>query len=411
MALNRLAQIGFELDSLTSGVEITTHGFTGSVLSVLTTSVVHTGTYAQSWTATTQRGTDDYQFSAGTGTAYIQGWFYFTGYPNGNCTLLEGGDAAASIGGIYMNSSGQLGTAYFSSGAFVYDTIVTSAVSLNVWHYLEVECVTTSSNAQTIVTRLDGTQISSKAGTQTFAANAQNLVVWGAFCLSSDNAGAGTGTIATFYVDDIIVDGDGYPGGASLLRVTPNATGDSNGFLVNVGGTAGSSNNYTRVDEVTPDNATSYNASNVLNASDLFRVGASGLSSVTINCVSVGGVVANITGVDATTAIELQAEQTSGGTIQKSSSIIPDTTTWSTNGKSAPHNYPLIMYTDPTGATWTPTTLGSMQIGYTLDASHTDAVGVTTLWAYVDYTPVAVTTLPPGLEIITRQAVNRAGTY
>lgn len=397
--MGRLATIGFELDTLTSGVEITTHGFTGSVLSSLSQTHVHGGAWAQSWAATSQRGTDDYQFSTGSGTVFAQGWFYFTGNPNGNCTLLEFGSAAASLGGIYMNSSGQLGTVYFVGSTATYDTTVTTTMSQNTWHYLEVGLVATGTNAQTIVTRLDGVQISSKSGTATFAANGITIVVWGVFCLSADNGGAGTGTISTFYFDDLVVnDNTGsfqntWPGGTTLVRVLPSGAGDSNTFATQVGGTAGSANNYTRVDEVTPDNATSYNASNTLAVSDLFVVGSSSIASgSTINVVQVGGVVANITGVDTTTAMEFQAERASGGTIATSSPIVPDATTWATNGKSAPHNYPLTLYQDPTSTNWTTATIASMQIGYKISTIHTDAIGITSVWAYVDYTPSTLAT-------------------
>ena len=149
-------------------------------------------------------------------------------------------------------------------------------------------------------------------------------------------------------------------------------------------------NNYTRVDEVTPDDATSYNASDTANASDLFTVGSNSIASnAAINLVQVGAVFANITTADTTTALKLQIEQTSGGTIYKSNAIVPDSTTWVTDSPAGTTvNYPVTLAVDPTGAGWTTTTLGSMQIGYLLSTAGTHSIGVSTLWAYVDYTPV-----------------------
>ena len=69
---------------------------------------------------------------------------------------------------------------------------------------------------------------------------------------------------------------------------------------------------------------------------------------------------------------------------------MPNSTTWKTNATTTTLGYPITAYTDPDGAAWTNTTLDSMQIGYKLTTAPGTAgrrIDVTTIWAYVDYTP------------------------
>lgn len=388
----RLASIGFELGTLTSGIEITTHGFTGSVLSSISTTQVHSGTNSSAFTATAQRGTDDYQFSSGAGTAIARGWFYFTGNPGGNCTLLEFGTASVSIGGIYMNSSRQLGTVYFNGTAFTYDTTVTSALTLNAWHYLEVKIVATATNVQSITTRVDGLIIRNIIGAQTLAANAMTLAVWGAFCLTTDNGGTGTGTIATFYVDDIAInDNTGtsqtdWPGNSSFIKVSPSGAGDSNTFATQTGGTAGSANNFTRVDETPPDDATTFNGSNTTSQSDLYAVslGASLPNNAIINVVQVG-VRYRASVASAESAFKVQIEKKTGGTVSQSAAITPTSTTFTTNANAVPLNPPLTLYKDPDGNTWDPLNATNWQIGMIISTGSTNRADITNVWAYIDY--------------------------
>jgi hypothetical protein len=391
----RLYSIGFELDSVTSGVEMTTHNSAGGTASTISSTVANSGTYSDKFTTTGSGfSTDVYEYSTGAGVIFVRAYVYFTGYPGTNCSFLALTDASTSYtcGAMYMNSSGKIGIEWYTgSNVQNYGTNLTAAISLNAWHYIELKVDTSTTEVQIVTGKVDGVQIDSQTGSNTSVTANQNVeVYWGVFGESSEG-----GAIAATYFDDIVInDNTGsfqntFAGPGHLLRYSPNAAGDSNTFATNVGGTAGTSNNYTRINEVTPNNATSYNAS-ITAASDLFAVGAVGGSlpaGSTINVVQVGGVIANITGADTTASLQFQAEQTSGGTIAKSAAVIPDTTTWTTNNKTAPKNYPLTLYQDPTSTNWTTSTIASMQIGYLVDFSHTDALGISTVWAYVDYTP------------------------
>ncbi|MFE7188013.1 hypothetical protein, partial [Streptomyces erythrochromogenes] len=65
---------------------------------------------------------------------------------------------------------------------------------------------------------------------------------------------------------------------------------------------------------------------------------------------------------------------------------------WATHKAAAPYPYQLTSYTNPqTGAAWTAAGLDTAQIGYRANVSQTTARRVSTLWALVEFQPVATT--------------------
>jgi len=194
-------------------------------------------------------------------------------------------------------------------------------------------------------------------------------------------------TTADVLFDDVVVSDSPIGGNDRIIHYHADSAGDSNGFATQVGGTAGSSNNFTRVNETTPDDATSYNASATLNAEDMFGVenltiGAYG----TISAVGLGARFTNLSGADATTAIKFQLMKQSGGTKSQSSAIIPNSTSWLTNAPSAPATYPLMTTATPDGEEWSRRYLDSMQGGYIITAAGVQAIAVSNLWWSIAYT-------------------------
>lgn len=255
-----------------------------------------------------------------------------------------------------------------------------AALSTNTWYRIEFSYIRSSG---TITAYIDGVQFATGASTTN---------------MSMDTLRLGMIDTATcdFFFDDMAVNDSsgtaqtGLPGDGKVIRLSPNAAGDANGFLVQVGGTGGSANNFTRVSETTPDDATTYNGAALLNAEDLFNCTDSGITATdVVNVVSVGVRMADLVGADATAAFKIEIEKTSGGTKTQSATLIPNSTTWLSNATVAPKTYPLITYTDPDGAAWVLSTLDSMQIGYIQTAINVQTIAVSTIWAYVDYTPVS----------------------
>lgn len=375
----RLVTSSFELNSLTSGVEVD-GTITGSP--TIVTSPVHTGTYALQCTTSAAQAYIRYNpYTSNTSNKiYVRAWINISSYPASGGTADIIGIYTSSITALAklkLTSTGTLTTINSTNGTI---GTASAALSTGTWYCVEFY-LDSSVNNGTVEGRLNGTLFTSAAGNAT--AGAARVLV-----------GIFNTTTATINFDDIAVNDNtgssqtGYPGLGQIVRATPNAAGDSNGFATAVGGTAGAANNYTRVNETTPDGTSTYNASNTLNASDLFGISLPAIPTGSIiNCVVVGGQCANITAADATTAFKWQIEKTSGGTISKSAAIIPNSTTMTVNkGQPGASTYLHTLYNDPDGNPWTPATVASMQVGYTLSAAHTNPVAISTVWALVDYT-------------------------
>jgi hypothetical protein len=237
--------------------------------------------------------------------------------------------------------------------------------------------------------RLDGVVFATTTTAATI--DGTNAFVWG----NTD----GDSTLNIYFDDIAVNDTSGsaqtsYPNDGKVLYLRPNAAGDINTFATQTGGTAGAANNFTRVDEVTPNDATDFNGSSTLNEEDLFNFGNSGIgASDTVNVVEVHGRFRNST-ADATAKVTFEIEKTSGGTKTSSAAITPNSTTWRTNvaGTTEPKTAAIVTYTDPDGAAWTQSTLDSLQAGYKLTTGPGTAgrrIDVTAVWVVIDYTPGA----------------------
>lgn len=393
---------GFELQSVTANVE---GGDANSTTPLaISTSIFHgtSGTVGglaalqMNVTVAAQPGWDTNFTPTATpiSSGYARVYLYIGTAPSAAQNLIfdiYAGGASAVYFGLTLSSALVLQGFYTANGTTGNAVTGTQTLSLSTWYYIELFWNGTT-GTWTTTYRVNGVQLSST----TFSATAGGLDT-----VSMGMAGITVSTLTlanvtgNIYFDDLVVNDttgsfqNTWAGAGYLARATPNATGDANGFATVVGGTAGATNNFTRVDELTPDNATTYNASNTANAQDLFKVSTPTIpAGATVNGVFVGVRIANITAADVTTALEVQAEQQASGTIASSSAIAIDTTTWETNAKAVPRLlYPLNLYQDPTSTNWTLTTIGSMQIGYKLTTAHTDTIGISTVWAYVDYTP------------------------
>lgn len=261
-----------------------------------------------------------------------------------------------------------------------------SALSLNTWYMVELKSDASPASGSRVIEGRLGGSVFATSSTQT-----QGNVLQ--YAVGGNINGETVGNLELYWDDLALNDSTGasqtsYPGEGHILHLRPSATGDANGFGTQTGGTAGSTNNWTRVSEIAPDDATSFNGSAVLNTEDLFKVtnpawvGLGG--NDTISVVMVGARMRNNT-ADATTALKLEIEKTTAGTIAQSAAIVLNTTTWSTNATAVPHNYPLILYQDPDASNWIPATLATAQVGYKLTTAGTNRIEVTTIWMSVDF--------------------------
>ncbi|MGW3330614.1 hypothetical protein ACWDF9_08740 [Streptomyces rubiginosohelvolus] len=233
--------------------------------------------------------------------------------------------------------------------------------------------------------------------------------------------GAQLAATTDLYIDDVAINDtsgsvqNGLPGAGAVVHLRPTAAGDANDWATAVGGTAGAANNWGRVAEVPPDDATSYNQTTVTGTTttDDFNVtdsGAAGIGSYdSVTLVQVGGRIAS----NATTAASIvyRLKGQSGGTVQESTSVPVANTSWSVHAGVSPRPYRLTAYTNPQdGAAWTPAALDNIQIGYRGDVSQTTVRRVSTLWALVEVVPAASAPLPFASETGTAQALGRRRT-
>jgi hypothetical protein len=221
------------------------------------------------------------------------------------------------------------------------------------------------------------------------------------------------------YIDDVAVNDttgsvqNGLPGPGSVVHLRPNAAGDANGWATAVGGAAGAANNYIRVNETPPNDATSYNQTTATGTTtiDDFNVedrATAGIgSSDTITLVQVGGRVASDNTTAASIVYRLKGQ--ASGTVQESASVTVANTSWSVHAGQSPRPYQLTAYVNPQGsAAWTPSALDGIQIGYRGDVSQTTVRRVSTLWALVEYVPATSAALTLASETDGGQSLGKA---
>lgn len=222
---------------------------------------------------------------------------------------------------------------------------------------------------------------------------------------------SGVATTTDVYMDDVAINDDtgsvqnGLPGPGAVVHMLPNAAGDNNLWATAVGGTAGGANNFTRVNERTPDDGTSYNQTTATGTTtiddfNLESAASAGIGSAdTITCVQVGGRVASDVTTAASIVYRLKAQ--AAGTVLESATVpVNNTSTagaWGVHRGQSPRPYQLTSYVSTQdGSAWTAAKLDTAQIGYRGDVSTTTVRRVTTLWALVDFIPIFA--LGPALE-------------
>jgi hypothetical protein len=392
--MSRVWTCGFENQSVTAMVEsdsitgtctidTTTKRSGGASLKVNPSSASAYGTTQFSWTS--QEG------DATANAYYFRGYIYITAYPTSISTTLPNNDvsifevnAGSAVLLVSIDGSGAL-RLYDYTPALVGSP--SAALALNTWYRIEFAyCAEAGSTILELL--VNGTNV---ATTTTNASNLDPTV------FRYGNS-VGTATMTIYYDDMAINYNDGssqsiYPGSGKVIFLKPNAAGDASNWAANrTGGTAGNGNNYTRVNETPPNDATSFNGSVTLNEEDLHNCADSGISSkdkVNVVCVGVRFRRAAVSGTSS--AFKLEIEKTSGGTKTQSGAIVSVGTGWYTNNQTlGPSNYRLITYADPDGAPWTQATLDSMQIGYKISTGTATRVDVSTVGACVDYPPAII---------------------
>jgi hypothetical protein len=379
----RLFSTGFELNSLTANVEFTN---TAGTLSIVTSpSPVRSGTYALRANPAAATGivTRAIYGADQNIVGYVRLYLYIASLPGGNDAIIRFSTTAnTNRAGIRLTSGGVLQLINSSSVQVGSDS---SALSTGQWYMIELR-IDATTNPGTVEARLNG---------QVFASGSNNIQgSWARIQFGSMTAAM----TADLYFDDIVVNDttgsfqNTYPGPGRILHLYPTGAGDQTQWTI--GGSTPAATNWQSVNEVTPDNAVTLVSSNTLSQEDWYDVASPAIGAGdVINVVQVGGRFNNNT-ADAVTAFVFQLMKASGGTVAQSASIIPNTTSMTTNSAAADYSFPITLYRDPDSINWSKVTLDTMQIGQRITAGGTNNIQVTTIWVVVDYTPSTPMTLP-----------------
>lgn len=377
----RLWSSGFELQTTTAGEEWTTTTNSPSV----STSVMRSGDASLRCNPTATTANIAQYFSTGgmgAGSVYVRFYLRIATAPDGQEDIFRlSSDVNGDLVAVRMNTDRTLefwdiilGPAQFDTDSF--------ALDLNTWYRIEVSYV-----VDTWTMRIDGTTIANDTSASYTGAD-----------LNDFSLGCITATTADLYFDDVAVnDTNGtaqtsFPGVGSIVYAWPNAQGDNDpDGCSNTMPCGTPANAYQEIDEIDPDDATTFvdldntNAIGDFAMQDSSTVGIDSFDTVTLVDV---GVRAR---EEASIASQFltRIKSASGGTVGSGTQVDLGTTVWRTNANADNNNMRNrhISYTDPTtGIAWTPTgtnSIDNMQLGVTITGA--DDIDVSTLWAMVEY--------------------------
>ncbi|WP_020684214.1 LamG-like jellyroll fold domain-containing protein [Streptomyces prunicolor] len=404
----RLWTCGFELQSATGGVEVSEVSTSAPTIS---TSIKRAGGASMRFnpSATVQYVGHEYASTSASTHIFVRMYLYVATMPNVDTIIMANCDGLGSPGRtprLFLQTNGTLRSSTGSGTTHTYVGGSSATLSTGQWYRVELD-YDPSTDIQHVY--LDGTDFSGAVAGAGFTGFQTSAIRVGAFT----DVVAGS-TTCDLYIDDIAVNDstgtaqNSLPGAGNVVHMKPDSAGDANAWATVVGGTAGVANNFTRVNEVTPDDATSYNATTATGTTttddlNLASSASAGIGAAdAIALVAVGGRV----GSTATTAASIvyRLKSQASGTVVESASVTVALNGWCTHVNNAIRPYQLTSYTDPqAGGSWTPGLLDTAQIGYRGDISQSTTRRVSTLWLLVEYVPAA----PPHLTFL-RQAVARA---
>jgi len=382
----RIWASGFELNSLTSDMEIEATGGTGTV--AIVTSPVRSGSYAVQTTSASPAAWVRYRFaeSNSDGPFYFRFYLRVADYPDTaqEIIVLDSTGGADRVG-IQMTSNGTLQLMDLD-GTTAQVGSDSSVLSLDTYYRVELKYDASAGlSAVSLEGRLGGTSFASSD-------TVVNSASIGRVSFGGTNAAANY----NYYWDDLAINTTTWAGEGKIIHLKPNADGDNTTWLIG----AGTGFNFEQVDEITPDDATTYLSDIVatgLTADDYNIEDATAIpSGSTISAVQVG-VRGGGTGAAARTFVT-RIKASSGETVEESSSIDWSINGWRTNQEGPnTRNYALVLYDLPGGSTsdWSISDLNNSQIGVRHDSLSVNEVRLSTIWLLVDYIEAAADTTAP----------------
>jgi hypothetical protein len=389
----RLWSCGFELQSLTKGMEVT------SVVNspTIDTTIKRSGAASLRCNPSATTAYISQTFSTDTTptvTHNLRFYVYITTATDAldSICVFRGANNGVSI---RMNSNRTLELWGDATGAQIGSD--SSALSVDTWYRIELQVTNSGGLITNAEAFINGSSFASGNPFPTSSATYFRI-------------GACTSTTCDLYFDDLAFNDDsgttqnGLPGAGQIGHLYPIAAGDTND--ANAG-------DYTSLDEKpTPDNATSYVELDDNNDIIVVRCEAGtacGLDSDdSVTLVQVG--VRHAAETAAAMALTPRIMGTTSGSVQEGDSFTHNDVTWKTNGDVAPQLYKLTSYVNPQdNAAWEPADIDAMQIGVKCTDATPDAY-VSSVWALVESPAFTyVGTTPPTSDTILRRRLLGVG--
>jgi hypothetical protein len=381
----RLWSCGFELQSVTAGVEM---GTVGGTLAIDTTTK-RSGLASLRFNPVAGNSSET-TVTIGTtvDTVWIRFYINIATLPDVQTEIFYTDDAGGgSTCSILVNTNGTLELWGLTNdlSQFQQKGSDSSALNTDTWYMVEI-AVDTSTNTWQYEAKLNGTSFASGTTSAGFTGDTDRFSL-GTTGMSNPATFTTTTVTTNIYFDDVAVNDDSgtvqnsYPGAGSIVHLHPNAAGDA----------AATAGDYTAIDEVTPNDATDYIQIDDNGAAnynfEAYTVPGIGASD-TITLVQIG--LRHRPETAAASAYTPQIKSQASGTTVGGTSTTHNDTTWKTNGDALPIIYKLTSYVDPQGGgAWTPALLSSMIAGVNVTDAAPDFY-ISTLWALVEYVPAVV---------------------
>ncbi len=388
---------GGNMDSKAGGNNLEWEAITGTSAdsSQISTSIKRSGlSSCRNVRATEGSAAFEHQFigTATTSDIYIRLYFYIASAPSEDAQIINVWDKGvdANEGTLVLESD--LTMTWRDDDETVVGTYSTP-LSTETWYRIEINY----DAADAVVVRLDGSDIITVGAHDGDAVDTSFISP----CAGTTLCGGGSTTFDFYYDDFAWNDATGsaqnsWPGAASIVHMQPDGAGDNNGC---------SAGDSTSVDEVTPDDGTSICVLDANTGGDILDVAVESSSNAgidsydTVNLVQIG--LRSACASAAACVANPRVKSASGGTTTSGSNTSLSTTTYWTHDDTAPRNYLLTSYTDPTtGIAWTPTgtnSLDNMQIGANASDGNPD-VNMSTIWALVEYVDGTAPASSPALQ-------------
>lgn len=325
-----------------------------------------------------------FQSSASDGPFYFRIYFRVDTLPSAANTFWTLNNGTV---GLKLNSTGTL--QLFDEDSDI--GTASSILSTGSQYRIEILVDRTPAVGRHVITaRLDGNEFATSSA-RTLSTGVSTMQCGGNILGESQTTG-------NWFFDDIAINDstgsfqNSWPGEGEIIHLRPNAAGD------NAGWTDGTGSTFAEIDEVTPDDVTTYldsNSNGEVADYNIDDTPAALASDDAINVVQVGVRYRN-QGTSAGNTFKLRIKASAGGTLEESAQIALTTnTTWHTNANAVPRNYVFTLYDLPGASTtpWAKANLDAAQIGVNHDSgTGTSDPNVSTLWLLVDHKPAGAET-------------------